>query len=69
MIPDNDFSDLISDLKNRLLLMLSKNVVYFCQKGTTDKKKHFSRCPKRSLLDHQLLDRVGLSKSVVFFYC
>ena len=61
----------------RPLLMLSQNVVLFCQKGTTDKKNtsyavlkgHFWITKKRTtVLDSpilsffaELLDRVGLS--------
>ena len=68
----------------RPLLMLSKNVVLFCQKWTTDQKTtsyavlkgHFWIAKKRTtVLDSpilsffaKLLDRVGLSKSVVLFY-
>ena len=68
----------------RPLLMMSKNVVLFCQKGTTDQKTtsyavlkgHFWITKKRTtVLDSpilsffaKLLDRVGLSKSVVLFY-
>ena len=64
--------------------MLSKNVVLFCQKGTTDQnntsyavlKGHFWITIKRTtVLGSPVLsffakrsDRVGLSKSVVLFY-
>ena len=64
--------------------MLSKNVVLFCQKETTDQKitsyavleGHFwITKKKKTFLDSpilsffaKLLDRVGLSKSVVLFY-
>ena len=64
--------------------MLSKNVVLFCQKGTSDKKNtygvlkaHFwiTNFWTTVVLDSlilsffaELLDRVGLSKSVILFY-
>ena len=64
--------------------MLSQNVVLFCQKGTTGQKTtsyavlkgHFWITEKRTtVLDSpmlsffaKLLDRIGLSKSVVLFY-
>ena len=66
------------------LLVLSKNVVLFCQKETTDQKKinyavlkgHFWITKKRTTVFNshilsffaKLLNRVGLSKSVVLFY-
>ena len=47
--------------------MLSKDVVLFCQKETTDKKKHLFRCPERSLSDHQLLDNsFGQPHPIIF---
>ena len=64
----------------RPLLMLSQNVVLFCQKRTTDQKTnsyavlkgHFWITEKRTtVVDSPILsflDRVGLSKSVVIFY-
>ena len=62
----NKTSTTRSDFSLRPLLMLSQNVVLFCQKGTTDKKN--TSCPKRSLLDQQKRDNTFGQPHPVLFY-
>ena len=49
-------------------LFMSPNILSFFGKKRQLKKYHFLRCPKRSLLDHQLLDNSFGQPHPVFFF-